>query len=244
MFWGNGYTDYMKKIHRFIGDFDLAKDEIIITDKERVNHMRNVLKLFEGERISLCDGKGNDADAKIGSIEKEKIIIHIVSRFCNLAEPEQEVTLFTAVLKGDNFDFIVQKATEIGVSHIVPIITENTVKQGINKGRLERIALEAAELSGRGMVPTIQNCLEFGEAIGFALAHCELIYFFDTTGTKQNFKVGEKKKIGLFVGPEGGWGDEERIMASDAGCVFASLGPRVMRGETAAIIASYLACLP
>lgn len=235
------YTFYMKKIHRFIGDFNLNSDVLVIRDKERVNHMCNVLKLFEGERICLCDGSGNEADARIKSYKKDFIEIQIVSRYCNIVEPTSEVTLFIAILKNDHFELVVQKASEIGVSHIVPILTEHTVKQGVNIERLLKIATEAAELSGRGRIPTIRNSMPFNKAIEYTRTSSDLVYFFDTAGNAIQ-KDESKKKISLFVGPEGGWGDEERIIASDAGCVFISLGPRTLRGETAAIIASYLMC--
>jgi len=229
-----------KKIHRFIGDFDLGKNRIVVTDEELVNQMRNVLKLSVGERICISTGDGNEADARVYEIKSKEIHIDVVSRFCNIAEPKNDTALFLAILKNENFDLVIQKATEVGIKKIIPMLTEHTVKQNINKERLERIAKEAAELSGRAYIPEIHPIMKFDDAINYAREISETIYFLDSTGDAVAKHKPHGTHISFFVGPECGWGDEERIMASDAGFPFISLSPLTFRGETAAIIASYI----
>ncbi|RJQ29285.1 16S rRNA (uracil(1498)-N(3))-methyltransferase [Candidatus Parcubacteria bacterium] len=232
----------MKKIHRFIGDFDISQDSIVITDKELVNQICVVLKLAVNERICISDGKGNEADARIREFKKNEIIIDILTRFCNIKEPKNDVSLFLAILKNENFDLVVQKASEIGIKKIIPMITERTIKQNINRERTQKIVKEAAELSGRAYVPEIHQIMKFDDAIQYAKEISESTYFFDSTGKNINTEKIIGERISLFIGPEGGWGDEERILASDMGFPFISLGDLTFRGETAAIIASYLAC--
>ncbi len=229
-----------KKIHRFIGSFDLEKNRIVITDEELVNQMRNVLKLSVGERICISNGNGNEADARVYEIKSKEVHIDVVSRFCNIVEPKNETALFLAILKNENFNLVIQKATEVGIKKIIPMITEHTVKQNINKERLERIAKEAAELSGRACIPEIHSIMKFEDAINYAREISETIYFLDSTGDVISKHKPQGTHISFFVGPEGGWGDEERITASDAGFPFISLSPLTFRGETAAIIASYI----
>ena len=229
-----------KKIHRFIGSFDLEKNRIVITDEELVNQMRNVLKLSVGERICISNGNGNEADARVYEIKSKEVHIDVVSRFCNIVEPKNETALFLAILKNENFNLVIQKATEVGIKKIIPMITEHTVKQNINKERLERIAKEAAELSGRACIPEIHSIMKFEDAINYAREISETIYFLDSTGDVISKHKPQGTHISFFVGPEGGWGDEERSTASDAGFPFISLSPLTFRGETAAIIASYI----
>ncbi|MFA5870953.1 MAG: RsmE family RNA methyltransferase [Candidatus Paceibacterota bacterium] len=230
----------MKKIHRFIGSFNLDNNKIVITDEELVNQMRNVLKLSVGERICISNGNGEEADARIHEIKNKEIHIDVVSRFCNIVEPKNETSLFLAILKNENFDLVIQKASEIGIKKIIPILTEHTVKQNINKERLVRIAKEAAELSGRACIPEVHPIMKFEDAVNYAREISKTVYFLDSIGDAISKHKPHGTHISFFVGPEGGWGDEERIMASDAGFPFISLSPLTFRGETAAIIASYI----
>jgi 16S rRNA (uracil1498-N3)-methyltransferase len=121
------------------------------------------------------------------------------------------------------------------------MITKRTVKGGLREDRLERIVREAAEQSGRGRVPIITPILDFKEAITRALTVGEDNYFFHTDATERPLFAGASGKIGLFVGPEGGWTETEIEEAREAGVHFVTLGPRILRGETAAIVASFLA---
>jgi 16S rRNA (uracil1498-N3)-methyltransferase len=152
---------------------------------------------------------------------------------------DNQAILYCAVLKKENFELVVQKATEIGVAKIVPVITERTVKLGINMERLHKIIVEACEQSGRGFLPEIVEPMKLEFALKGAESNdANLFFHFSKTKISASDKISGQ--VGLFVGPEGGWSDEEVNLAKDHNCKIVSFGDNVFRAETAAIIASYL----
>ena len=160
----------------------------------------------------------------------------------NVNEPKRGVTLYLSTLKRENFEFAAQKATEAGVQNIVPIISSRTVKLNISTERVEKIVKEAAEQSGRGMVPRIADIVSF-EKIFPDAAKNDINIFFDGMGKQFSGTMLEgKESVGIFIGPEGGWGNKELVEAKENGFLIAGLGALTLRAETAATIASYLAC--
>ena len=152
--------------------------------------------------------------------------------------------LYCAILKRENFELVVQKATEIGVREIVPLITQRTVKLDIKEERLRKIITEAAEQSGRGRVPMLRQAMSFADALADAQRN-DANFFFDISDViVEEGAIGDAMRRGLFVGPEGGWSYEEVLAARAAGCHIISLGALTFRAETAAIIASYLGTRP
>jgi 16S rRNA (uracil1498-N3)-methyltransferase len=249
------------KIHRFISNFDLSKVTLEITDKEIFNQMKNVLRLKVGELVELCNGKDISAIAEIVKIEKNSINVSIKETAKDKNKTKNDVRLFCAILKKENFELVVQKTTECGVSKIVPIITSRTIKNGLNMERLRKIAKEASEQCGRINIPEISEPVKFEEAINNLVGE---IFFFDAGGeltfethcagrraehskfsaenyvrvSKDNSLTAEQYSI--FIGPEGGWTDEEIEKTKKLNFKTASLGSLVLRGETAAIVATYL----
>jgi 16S rRNA (uracil1498-N3)-methyltransferase len=158
------------KIHRFIGSFDFSKKELAIKDAKIVNQIKNVLRLKVGELIELCDGKHISAMTEIIEVRKNIIVVKKAPISFGIEAPTTSVgknfvTLFCSILKKENFELVVQKATECGVSKIIPIITARTIKTGLNLERLQKIAKEASEQSGRITVPEISEPINFNEAI-------------------------------------------------------------------------------
>lgn len=228
------------KRHRFIGAFDLSQTEFRLTDKELVHQIAKVLRLESGEQIVLCDGRGREVLVELREVANNAIVASATEKSRQTPEPSRDVILYCAILKRENFEIVVQKATEVGVAEIVPMLTRRTVKQNVKVERLREIAKEAAEQSGRGTVPAVHEPMGFEEAVEQAKKNDENL-FFDVDGTSGSVKIAAGR-VGLFIGPEGGWDPEERAAAKKAGFVISSLGPLVLRGETAAIVASYLAC--
>lgn len=192
----------------------------------------------------LCDGQGTDAEGEIVSLDKKTVEVHIKDRRPNTAEPARSVTLYVAALKRDNLELVIQKATEIGVSEIVPLRSARTIKQDANIERLQLIAREAAEQSGRGRVPTVHPLISFEEAIK-TIQESKSAFFFDLNAPSIGLSsslIPDASRLAIFIGPEGGWTPEERALAEEKGLTIVGLGPRTLRGETAAIIASYLLC--
>lgn len=226
------------RLHRFIGNFDFNGKELVIKDDEFINQWRNVLRLKTGDTLILCDGKGREAEAIIEEMNKGEIILNLKDINTPDREPQKTATLFCAVLKRENFELVVQKATEIGITKIVPLLTERTVKTGFNRDRLEKIIREACEQSGRTVLPELSEPVSFADAI--KTVNPQETVVFDLSGSLLA-TIDYRLMTSFFIGPEGGFSEKEVASARGAGCTIASLGSLTFRGETAAIVASYLA---
>jgi len=224
------------KLHRFIGDFDLSKNEIKIKNPENIKQIKGVLRLGEGDNLILANGKGKQLEVSITSLSNSEITCELVEEI-PMNEPERKVSLYLAILKKENFELAVQKAVECGVNQIIPIITERTVKTGINIKRLEKIILEASEQCERSIVPKLQKTMQFENAMAYGYGSEEKFIFHPgSSGYGPNKNA---KSISIFVGPEGGFSNGEIEFARTAGYRVASLGDLILRGETAATIAVY-----
>lgn len=232
----------MAHFHRFIGKFDFVGHHVKIFDEDLIEQIRKVLRLRIGDKITLCDGELNEALVEIEEMNKEKLSGKILEAWKNQNEPAKDVVLYCSILKRDNFELVVQKATEIGVKEIAPIICERTVKTGLRNNRLKKIIKEAAEQSGRGVVPKLDEAVSFEEALEAAQEN-DLNLFFDVNGNRRDWENrGDAGSVGIFIGPEGGWTEEEIKIAKNARFQIVSLGRLTLRSETAAIVGSYLAC--
>lgn len=228
------------KVHRFFGNFDIQKSSLRIDDRNVIHQLDNVLRIKPGEHIALFDDSGYEAEYEIVDMDKTSIELSRLSYEKNEAEPAHSVTIFLSILKKENFELAVQKAVEAGVTEIVPTITERTVKIGIDEARLSRILKEAAEQSGRGIVPKLHPVLPFAEALTYASSLGFGGTLFDSSGSPLFADSSQLKAVSYFIGPEGGFAPSEVSAARDAGFTIASLGPRTLRAETAAIIATFL----
>lgn len=229
------------RLNRFIGKFDLSKKELSIKDNDFINQTKNVLRLGVGDKIILCDGEMNEVIAEISNLNKEFAELNILETYKNQNEPASSAILYCPVLKKENFELVVQKAVEIGVKEITPIITKRTVKLGLNYGRLNKIIKEAVEQSGRGILPKLNEAISFDKAAEKAKNENDLNLFFQIGEPSLGHQMSKSNKIGIFVGPEGGWDDDEIKIAQENNFTFAGLGKTVLRAETAVIVASYMA---
>ncbi|RJQ29066.1 16S rRNA (uracil(1498)-N(3))-methyltransferase [Candidatus Parcubacteria bacterium] len=228
------------RIHRFVGNFDLSRERVRITDREFLNQIKNVLRLSVGNDVILGDGKLNEAIATIAEVGSDFVELEVVSRGKNEREPKRNVIVYCSILKGEHFELVVEKTTEVGAREIVPIVSKRTVKLDIRKERLEKIIKEAAEQSGRGIVPSLRDPIRFEKALEEAGKN-DLNLFFDSQGKPFDTTELEKAKtVGVFVGPEGGWDENELKIAKKEEFYIASLGPLTLRAETAAVVATYL----
>ncbi len=231
------------RLHRFIGEYDISKKTIRIEDAEFMNQTVNVLRLRINDELILVERGVGEARCKINAINDEFVEIEVLDRSPARKESIREITLYCSILKRENFEFAVQKATESGVTRIVPILAARTVKLNINEERLKKIASEAAEQSGRITVPEIAPMMTLAASLKNVKAHNDTVVLFDGTGAQMhvsNFKIGSR--IAIYVGPEGGWEESEVSTAAEAGVEVLNLGPLTLRAETAAIIGTYLLC--
>ncbi len=221
------------KLHYFITPFSVVETIVTAADTKVIHHVKDVLKISVGEKIVLADGAGNKALVRIAKMGKDFLEGQLLEREVVLPLTPT-VVLYAALLKRDMFELVVQKAVELGVTKIVPLITERTVKLGLNTERLERIIIEAVEQSEQSIVPELSRPLTLAAAL--TEAQSSSCYFFQQEGTKIAEVVPPKEKpIALFIGPEGGFAPEELQQAQSSGCTLVSLGPTMLRAETAAI---------
>lgn len=227
------------KIHRFLYHFDDSRDEFSITDTKLINQLRNVLRYEKGNVITLFDGTGKEIDVELISVKKTKIVVQTIKRKEIVDVVSHETILFLSILKRENFELAVQKTTECGVTKIVPLICARTVKTGIKRDRLKKILIEASEQSGRATVPFLEESMNFFDALQYARKKNIGIIICEASGTPIATYEKRNKTIGIFVGPEGGWTEEEKEKARNFSASIVSFGRMTLRAETAAIIAVY-----
>lgn len=227
------------KLHRFFIENSLTLRTLTVLDAALCHQLYRVLRMRPGDHIVLVDGKGSEAEAEIVSIAPKRVELRCEQARTVVAEPSKAVTLYCAVLKRENMEWVAQKAVECGIGRIVPVLTARTVKTGIKLERLRAIVREAAEQSGRGRIPSVDEPMTFSVAAESATGKQ---LFFDFGGTEAWQQVAASQEhVGCWVGPEGGWTPQERAAAEAAGWTVASLGALTLRAETAAVLAAYLA---
>jgi len=241
---------------------------------DETRHLRNVLRLKEGDEIFVFDGAGKEFQGRVQTVARDSTEL-IVNNQVDPAQPESSLnlTLAIALLKGEKFDLAIQKATELGVTRIIPVITSRAdvrIKTDTDAERKvtrwERIALEATKQCGRARLMKIEKPAMFSNLVGVsdtdsvagadasedagaAIRHALLksdvrIMFAERQGASltqglSNVQNGPQAVTAL-VGPEGGWADDEIEQASAAGWKIVTLGGRILRAETAAIVVATL----
>ena len=225
------------KRHYFIGDFNLELSEVKCLDTEIIHQIKDVLKLKIKEEVVLCDGKGQAAVVEISIIGKKEILFFVKIPLSKQIE-KNKVVLYTAMLKRDSFEWLLQKAVETGTDEIVPLTTERTVKTDLNIKRAQKIVKEAAEQSERQFLPKLHPVQTFKDALKIAKGS---IVFFDPSGEALVESKINGKEISVFIGPEGGWSEKEIELVKKTDAKICNLGQSILRGETAATVAVYLA---
>lgn len=223
------------KLHRFIGDFDFTGEELTVTDREIAHQIKDVLRIEKEERLVLVSESGQEVLAEIQDFIDGLPLVRIIERLESSNQVICRVSLYCAILKRENFELVVQKATELGVTEIIPVITERTIKLGLKMDRLRKIAKEASEQSGRSLVPIIFEPQTFKVALADSQRH-EAMIMLDPEGASRISSL-PVSSVGVFVGPEGGWTEAELTLAKESGLNVMNLGTIILRGETAAMIA-------
>ena len=224
---------------------DSVENDFIEINGDDARHISLSLRMKKGESLVLCDGKGREAEAVIREAFPESVVLDITERRDSIAEPKTEVVLYQALPKFDKLEYIIQKSVELGVSKIVPVLSsrcisrpdEKTMKKKLE--RLRKIADEAAKQSGRGKLPEVGELLTFKNAVAEMVKAETPIFFFEHAEYPLH-EIMEKRrggKIAMMVGSEGGFSEEEAAFAAEKGALIASLGPRILRCETAPVAA-------
>ncbi len=207
-----------------------------------MRHAVKSLRLRKGDMVTVCDGEGTDYECEVESVSGGELTLNVKSERESDSEPGQEVTLFMAVPKSDKLELIVQKTVELGVSAIVPFISKNCVPRIENiKKKLERwnrISIEAAGQCGRGRIPKVFEPVTFSEAVLEASKKETALFLNERerkTGVHEVLSRGIGATVSVVTGPEGGFDILEAEQALEMGLESVSLGPRVLRCETAPI---------
>ena len=227
---------------RFFTD-DISPDIIHISG-ENGRHIAKSLRMRPGEELTLCDGKGSDCRCTVTEISGDEVFVKVEERVKSSSEPDVFLRLCQCLPKSDKMDLITQKVTELGVSEIIPVNSEFCIAKMAGKeekkiARWQKIALEAAKQSGRGIIPNFASPLSFKEAVEKLPG--EKILFYEHGGEAlKDIITPEMKEISIFIGPEGGFSKDEVEFAKAHGVRTATLGPRILRTETAPITAASL----
>jgi len=225
------------------------KNIIEIKDRKEVHHIRDVMRLRQGASVNVFDGRDREYLGSIKEVNRNSIVIEIKRAVDFKGDIPYKVTLYQAVPKRTKMDFIIKKAIELGVDRIVPIVTERTVPVIGEKGhakieRWSRISKVASKQCGRTSLPVISDISDFNKALVESKKD-DLVIFAaldkDARPLREILKAPNPKGIAVFVGPEGDFSQGEISMAKGQGYNICSLGPLVLRVETAAIY--ILSCL-
>lgn len=227
-------------MRRFYAPPEQFVGEAVTLGLEETRHLRDVLRLHAGDEAQVFDGEGHEFLCKIGKVGKSAAELQTL-REIEPAAPESDLdlTLAAAVYKNDKFDLVVQKAVELGVARISPIVTlRSEVKLRDAAKRTERwrkIALEATKQCERAKIMTVDEPISFQDFVAGMDPKSGLLLMFSEKDGKSIPEKPVQKKITALVGPKGGWDDSEIQMAGDRGFIPIKLGRRIMRAETAAI---------
>ena len=230
---------------KFFVSVDEARENFLVLTGENAAHARS-LRLKAGETVTVCDGAGQDLQCVVSDVSPGQISLVVRSRAASNAEPAVFCSVYMAYAKADKLEHVIQKATELGAGEIVAFpssrcvarLDEKTLAKKLE--RWQKIAASAAEQSGRGRIPQVRAVRSFREAV-LEAAERELALFpyenEKTQSLRACLSAGGYQSVSIMTGPEGGFSEDEVSMAAEAGMKICSLGPRILRCETAPLCA-------
>ena len=228
---------------RFFIDTPLAVGQTATLTGGDARHLAGALRVTVGEAVTLCDGAGTDYACTVTAVEREQVSLAVEAATPTVAEPTLAVTLYMGLPKGDKMEFIIQKAVELGVTAIVPVVTARSIvrldgKDAAKKQqRWQKIADEAAGQSGRGILPRVEMPISWKQALPRLAAETTLLCYEGGGQPIGRLVTPADTALSLVVGPEGGFDPAEVEAVTDAGGRIATLGRRILRCETAPIAA-------
>ncbi len=224
----------MRTIRCFV-DQPLAVGQVITLPEEASAHLLRVLRLAAGDEVVLFNGDGGDYGARLRSAAKRGAEAEVHSRRDAGRESPLRITLAQGIARGEKMDWTLQKATELGVRRLSPVVTRRTIAERINLDRMRANAIEAAEQCGRTALPVIGEPIALDQLLR---RDDRTLYFADEGGGEPAASAFKPGPATILTGPEGGFTDEERATIRAApNAVAISLGPRILRAETATLAA-------
>jgi 16S rRNA (uracil1498-N3)-methyltransferase len=221
------------KLHRFFANDENLKDKLEITDKNLVWQWNKVLRFQTGQNLVLFNQAMEEAAYSVTNISKSSAFLQKLYDV-KPKIPERQLYLFWSLLKRDNNELVLQKCTELGITHFIPLITERTIKKDFNFERAEKIVVEASEQCGRTDIPSISQPVKLENAIADYARKIELL-IADQAGelAASNYKLPS----GVMIGPEGGWTKTEQELFIKNKLKKLNVSQLTLRAETAAIVA-------
>ncbi len=230
------------RLHRFFIKEKIEKGkETKIDNPELLHQWLKVFRLSSSDRVIVFNGNGFEYEGYFRVLNKKEAVLFLDKE--NKVDNKQKVELhiFQSIIKKDNFEFVVQKCTEIGVSAFHPVITERSEKKSLNMERLNKISIEASEQSFRGDIPEIFDPLDLENSLKDFSGK---FFVLDFDGNDfSSIEVKDRDRVAVLIGPEGGWSEAERGYFKEKGIESISFGKQVLRAETSAIVASALILL-
>ncbi len=230
---------------RFFVTPDALHSDFVVLEGENAAHAK-VLRLRQGEHVTVCDGQGTECLCTISDVSPDRISLVVSNRQVSASEPDVKASVYMAFSKGDKFEHVIQKATELGAYEIICFPSARCVSKPDEKSlrkkieRWQKIAFSAAEQSGRGMVPLVIALESYSQALKRAAeADTAILFYENEQAHTLKTALNEKKysSISLLTGPEGGLEPAEVEQAVSAGLQVCTLGRRILRCETAPLCA-------
>jgi 16S rRNA (uracil1498-N3)-methyltransferase len=229
--------------HLFYSPPDTVAGDTVVFPSEEAHHALRVMRVKTGDQVAATDGEGVWYRVELEVVGRKSLIGRILERRSNVGEPDYNLTLYLAILKNSTrFEWVIEKAAELGVSKIVPVVSRRTEKSRVKASRLKGIAVAAMKQCGRSRVVELSEPIKFRKLMKDATSDDELKYICHETASSSTElsglldQNGVSKNSRVLVGPEGGFSEDELHQAIEQGYRVASLGPRRLRAETAAIV--------
>jgi 16S rRNA (uracil1498-N3)-methyltransferase len=232
-------------IPRIFVSFERINDNIALIDGSDVNYLKNVLRLKAGDEVIVMDSKSKEYASKILTMEKDLIKAELVAEKHPKSESKVKVTIAQGIPKNPKMDLIVQKATELGAVRIIPVKAERSVvkilkeKEKSKVDRWQKIAKEAAEQSGRLIIPFVEETKDIKDLLKLRgdFDKCIMLWEMEKERTIKTFlkeNCGIKSLL-VLIGPEGGFSHKEAELAKEHGFITVTIGSRILRTETASL---------
>ena len=219
----------------------LAPDSTVVLSAMPSSHLIKVMRLRSGAKAVLFNGDGNDYLCEILLAKAEAAQLRILSSQPAVGESSLKITLLQAICRGDKMDWVLEKATELGVTHVIPVQSERSEVQldsdraSKRREHWQRIVISACEQSGRAFIPQVEALQPLGHRLsGEIQAATKLVL---EPGGAAIFKPRERSSVAIAVGPEGGWSERDLAQLALGGFSAVAIGPRILRTETAGIAA-------
>lgn len=228
-------------MHRFFLSPDHFNDrQVTVTDKQFLHQWMKVLRFKVGDEVMLCDGNQNEYKCKFSKLNQKQVVLEIQDKRIRTEKFSSDVHLYLPILNNQNkFEMVLEKGTEMGVKSFTPIVTRRTQVKSLRKfDRLLNIVREAAEQSGRTILPQVNEITSLEPALKSILAGEDILLGYVGEVEKlYKFKTKKNSVYHVFIGPEGDFDKDELIMFKKFGAIPFSLGKQVLRAETAAMSA-------